>query len=62
MEERKMKLDLSNPDNHAEALAVAGILRNNGYIKRANQIEAMVKARKGKIDVDHPGFKELDRD
>lgn len=57
-----MKLDLSKKENHAEALAVAGILRNNGYEKRATQIEAMVKANKGKIDVDHPGFSQLDRD
>ena len=57
-----LRLDLSDERNHAEALAVAGILRNNGYEKRANEIENMVKDRKGKISVDHPGFRELDRE
>ena len=54
-------LDLSDKDNHAEALAVAAILRRNGYPRRAGEIEEMVKANKGKISADHPGFQWLDK-
>lgn len=58
----KAKLDLSNLDNHPEALAVAWILRRNGYLKRAKEIEEMVAKCKGKIDIDHPGFRQLDKE
>jgi hypothetical protein len=48
-----MKLDLSvSEENRQHALNVAAILRNNGYEKRAEEIEKMVAKKKGFIEVD----------